>query len=178
MLFFPFFPHELAIFWSAKNTHSFFSTLHPLSLVIFATATNKNDIHPWDSRLPGGNVLYCFSILGSTSIVIHCEATPTQKSAQKLRCDLSQLLSRKITKGIHSCKPAALNCPIGTVLGRKTVETWYGLQYSFQHSKNYVFPVSAFLVHFTLILFKHQEIISDMNNKSHFFLSFGELCYM
>ena len=34
-------PHELAIFWSAKNTaqRHFFSTLHPLSPVIFATAT-------------------------------------------------------------------------------------------------------------------------------------------
>ena len=27
-------------------------------------------------------------------------------------CDLSRLLARKITKGIHSCKPASLNCPI------------------------------------------------------------------
>ena len=29
-----------------------------------------------------------------------------------LGCDLSQLLARKITKGIHSCKPASLNRPI------------------------------------------------------------------
>ena len=26
-----------------------------------------------------------------------------------MRCDLSRLVARKITKGIHSCKPAALN---------------------------------------------------------------------
>ena len=27
-------------------------------------------------------------------------------------CDLSWLLVHKITKGIHSCKPASLNCPV------------------------------------------------------------------
>ena len=27
--------------------------------------------------------------------------------------DLSQLLAQKIMKGIHSCKPASLNCPLG-----------------------------------------------------------------
>ena len=37
---------------------------------------------------------------------------PTQKLAQKWRCDLSQLIAWKITKGIHSCKSALLNCPI------------------------------------------------------------------
>ena len=40
------------------------------------------------------------------------EATPNQKSARKWHCDLSQLLARKITKGIHSCKSASLNRPI------------------------------------------------------------------
>ena len=37
---------------------------------------------------------------------------PTQKSAQKWCCDLSRLLAWKITKGIHSCKPALLNRPV------------------------------------------------------------------
>ena len=41
-----------------------------------------------------------------------CKLTPTQKSARKWRCDLSRLLAQKITKGIHSCKPASLNRPI------------------------------------------------------------------
>ena len=40
------------------------------------------------------------------------EATPTQKSAQKWCCNLSRLLAWKITKGIHSCKPASLNGPL------------------------------------------------------------------
>ena len=39
------------------------------------------------------------------------EATPTQKSVRKWRWDLSRLLARKITKGIHSCKPHSLNRP-------------------------------------------------------------------
>ena len=37
---------------------------------------------------------------------------PTQKSARKWRCNLSRLLAWKITKDIHSCKPASLNCPL------------------------------------------------------------------
>ena len=45
----------------------------------------------------------------------HCytqrEATPTQKSARKGRCDLLLPLARKITKGIHSRKPSSLNRP-------------------------------------------------------------------
>ena len=56
-----------------------------------------------------------FVLLRSYRFNIYCyaqrEATPTQKSARKGRCDLSRLLARKITKGIHSCKPASLNRP-------------------------------------------------------------------
>ena len=37
---------------------------------------------------------------------------PTQKSAWKWRWDFSQHLVWKVTKGIHSCKPASLNRPI------------------------------------------------------------------
>ena len=76
----------------------FFSNLHPLSPVIFSTAT------VWH--------LYCFAILGYTQR----EATPTQKSARKWCCDLSRHLVRKITKSTHSCKPASLNRPINTIL--------------------------------------------------------------
>ena len=43
----------------------------------------------------------------------HREAASIQRSARKWRCDLSRFLARKITKGIHSCKPASLNRPIG-----------------------------------------------------------------
>ena len=52
--------HDTAIFWSAKKRCkvTFFPTLHPLSLVVFATATVAA-------------FLYCYAILGSTSIVIH-----------------------------------------------------------------------------------------------------------
>ena len=47
---------------------------------------------------------YCYTL---------CAAMPTQKSAWKWCCHLSWLLVWKITKGIHSCKPASLNRPIG-----------------------------------------------------------------
>ena len=30
-------------------------------------------------------------------------------------CDIFRLLARKITKGIHSCKPTSLNCPVGGI---------------------------------------------------------------
>ena len=57
-----------------------------------------------------------FVLLRNFRFNFHCytqrEATPTQKSARKWRYDLSRRLALKITKGIHSCKPASLNRPI------------------------------------------------------------------
>ena len=76
-----------------------FSSLHPLSPVIFATAT-----------------VVTFVLLRNSRFSFHCytqrEAAPTQKSARKWHCDFLQLLARKITKSIHSGKPASLNLPI------------------------------------------------------------------
>ena len=90
--------HDFLVSQKTMQRH-FFSILHPLSLVIFATAT-----------------VVAFVLLHNSKFNFHCytqrEATPTQKSARKWRCDLSRLLARKITKSIHSCKPASLNCPI------------------------------------------------------------------
>ena len=95
-----FFSHEITIFWSAKKwCKDIFSTLHPLSPVILATAT-----------------VVAFVLLHNARFNFHWytqrEATPTQKSARKWHCDLLWLLTWKITKGIHSCKPASLNRPI------------------------------------------------------------------
>ena len=77
----------------------FFPTLHPLSPIIFATAT-----------------MVAFVLFRNYRFNFHCytqhEAMPTQKLTQKWLCDLSRLLLQKITKGIHSCKPASLNRPI------------------------------------------------------------------
>ena len=74
----------------------FFPTLHPLSPIIFATAT-----------------MVAFVLFRNSRFNLHCytqhEAMPTQKLTQKWLCDLSRLLLQKITKGIHSCKPASLN---------------------------------------------------------------------
>ena len=63
--------HEISIFVIQKTTQRhFFSTLHPLSLVIFATAT-----------------VVAFVLLSNSRFNFQCytqrEATPTQKSAQK-----------------------------------------------------------------------------------------------
>ena len=95
-----FFPRNSDLLVSQKTTQRhFFPTLHPLCPVIFATAT-----------------VVAFALLRNSRFSFHCytprEATPTQKSARKWRCDLSRLLARKITKGIHLCKPASLNHPI------------------------------------------------------------------
>ena len=82
-----------------NNTKTFVSTLHCLSLVIFATAA-----------------VLAIVLLHNSRFNFHCytqrEATPTQKSAQKWHCDLLRLLAWKITKGIHLCKPSSLNHPI------------------------------------------------------------------
>ena len=67
--------------------------------IIFATAT-----------------VVAFVLLHNSRFNFHCyterKATPTQKSARKWRCDLSQLFAWKITKRIHLCKPASSNHPI------------------------------------------------------------------
>ena len=110
------FSHELTTFWSAKKRHkdTFFPTLHPLFPVIFATAT-----------------VVAFVLLRNSMFNFHSytqrQATPTQKSARKWRCDLSWLLAQKITKGIHSCKAASLNHPIEAVVNSfhsKRMEHW------------------------------------------------------
>ena len=77
----------------------FFPTLHPLSLVIFATATVVAFVLLCNSRFN----FHCYT---------QCKAMPTQKLARKWCCDLSWLLVWKITKVIHSCKSASLNHPI------------------------------------------------------------------
>ena len=95
-----FFPWTSNLLVSQKMTQGhFFPTLHPLSLVIFATATVVAFVLLHNSRFS----FHCYT---------QCEVMPTQKLAQKWHCDLLQHLVWKITKGIHSCKPASLNHPI------------------------------------------------------------------
>jgi len=99
-----FFPwtHNLLVSQKMMQRH-FFSTLHPLSPVILATATVE-----------------AFVLLHNSRFNFHCytlhEAMPTQKLAWKWRCNLSWLLAWKITKGIHSCKIASLNRLTGLVI--------------------------------------------------------------
>ena len=73
----------------------FFPTIRPLSPVFFAIGT-----------------MVAFLLLHNSRFKFHCytqhEATSTQKLAWKWRSDLSWLIARKITKSIHSCKPASL----------------------------------------------------------------------
>ena len=80
-----------------NDAKTLFSILHPL--VIFATATVVAFVLLHNSRFN----FHCYT---------QCEAMLTQKSAWKWHCNLSRLLAWKITKGIHLCKPASLNCPI------------------------------------------------------------------
>ena len=92
-----FFPwtRDLLVSQKMMQRHFFF---HPPSLVIFATAT-----------------VVAFVLLRNSRFNFHCytqrEAMPTQKSAQKWCWDLTRPLARKITKGIHLCKPASLHHP-------------------------------------------------------------------
>ena len=90
---------------SQKTTQiHIFPTLHPLSTVIFATAT----------------VLACTLRLRNSRFNFHCRQWYTAWSnayseiGPEVRCDLSRLLARKITKRIHSGKAASLNRPIYT----------------------------------------------------------------
>ena len=92
------FSHEIVIFWSAEKwcKDTFFSTLHPLSLVIFATATVVVFLLLHNSRFN----FHCYT---------QCEATPTQKSAQKRQCNF---LCERLQPAFTCAKPASLNCPI------------------------------------------------------------------
>ena len=58
--------------------------------------------------------MYCLTILSSASIVIHSVNYGLLRNQPRSdSCDITRL-ARKVTKGIHSCKPASLNCPIDT----------------------------------------------------------------
>ena len=96
-----FFPHPRDLQFSQNSTQRHFFFVHPPS--------------PFQGNFCNCKVV-AFVLLRNSRFICHCctqgEATPTQKSARKWRCDLSRLLARKITKGIHSCKPASLNRPI------------------------------------------------------------------
>ena len=94
-----FFPGTRDLVSQKMMQRHFVPTLHPLSLVIFATATVVAFVLHHNYRF---NFHY----------YTQREATPTQKSAWKWHCGLSRLLVQKITKGLHSCKPASLNRPI------------------------------------------------------------------
>ena len=89
--------HGIAIFWSAKKRrkYTFISTLRHLSPVIFATATVV--------------AFVLLRSLGSTFIVVH--------SVKQRLLRNRRLLARKITKGIHSCKPASLKLPVDNSKG-------------------------------------------------------------
>ena len=77
--------YELAIFWSAKKLCKdfFFHTLHPLSTVIFATAT-----------------VLAFVLLCNSRFNLHCytqhEAMPTQKLAQKCTATSGDVLHERL----------------------------------------------------------------------------------
>ena len=70
-----FFPqtHDLLVSQKMTQRH-FFSALHPLSPVIFATATVMAFVLLCNSRFN----FHCYT---------QCEATPTHRSARKWRCD-------------------------------------------------------------------------------------------
>ena len=92
-----FFFSKLAIFWSAKKWRKdpFFPTHHPLSTVIFATATVLAFVLLRDSR---------FNFHHYTQR----EATPTQKSARKCTATSRNFLRERLQSAF---KPALPNIP-------------------------------------------------------------------
>ena len=91
----------MTIFWSAKKRRkdTFFQLAIPFARSFL--------------QLQKFCRLYCFAVLGSTSKFIHSlkqrllRNRPGSDAATSL-----PLSARKITKGIHSCKPASLNRPV------------------------------------------------------------------
>ena len=97
---------------SQKTTQRhLFPTLHPLSMVIFATATVLAIVLLRDSRFN----FHCYTQLRSNAY---------SEIGLEVHCDLSRLLARKITKRIHSSKPALLNRPIHVCRNQKRSEAY------------------------------------------------------
>ena len=93
---------DLLVSPKKRRKDTFFSTLHPLSTVIFAAATVLAFVLLRDSRL----IFYCYT---------QCEATPTQKSARKCAATSRDFsVARKITKRIHSSKTSLAESPNST----------------------------------------------------------------
>ena len=91
--------HDLLVSQKMTQRH-FISTLYPLSMVIFATAT-----------------VLAFVLLRDSRFNFHCytqrEATSTQKSARKCTATSRDFFCERLhTKRFHSRKPASLNRPI------------------------------------------------------------------
>ena len=88
--------------WSSgqpkNDAKTVFSTLHPLSMVIFATATVVAFVLLHDSRFN----CHCYTLAWSNAY---------SEISLEVHCDLSRLLVWKITKRIHSSTPALLNRP-------------------------------------------------------------------
>ena len=150
----------------------FFPTLHPLSSVIFATAK-----------------VVAFVLLCNSVFNIHCytqhEATSTQKLAQKWCCNLSQLLAWKITKGIHSCKPASLDHPVARVcwLYRTIIGgNWH--KYHFCCDKNMPFVATKVCLWWQNFsrdktYFCHDKtfVVTDICCSKHIFVATKVLCW-
>ena len=134
--------------------------------------------------------MVAFVLLRKSRFSFHCytqcQATPTQKSARKWRCDISRLLAQKITKGIHSCKPASLNC---------LTEVLYMYYYYYNHDQNnlvFTFTVSISLksqsefwqkslkfnpFFFWLSLMTALGMAEYMNSKQHLILTMWAFCH-
>ena len=87
-----------------NDAKTLFSTLHPLSTVIFATAT-----------------VLAFVLLRDSRFNFHSVKQRLLGNRPEVRCDLSRLLAREITKRVHSSKPASLNRLEGH---RQSDENW------------------------------------------------------
>ena len=90
---------DLLVSPKKRRKDTFFSTLHPLSTVIFAAATVLAFVLLRDSRL----IFHCYT---------QCEATPTQKSARKCAATSRDFLRERLQSAFTLAKPASLNRPI------------------------------------------------------------------
>ena len=81
-----------------NDAKTLFSILHHLSAVILANAIVRVCIASYKTQLLKG--LYCL------------KQRLLRNRLRSGSCDLSRLLARKITKGVHSCKPASPSNPI------------------------------------------------------------------
>ena len=141
--------HDLLVSQKTMQRH-FFSTLHPLSSVIFATAT-----------------VLAFLLLRNSRLNFHCyterEATPTQKSAQKRAATSRDFLRERLQSAFTLANQLH----------------WIAQSEGYLHTPSFFGYRKVIFIHFCLFCYRKVTFIQFclFCFRKVFFIHFGLFCY-